>query len=82
MVIETRYRDVPWEEIENCYRGEKQARVKKIWNSFRGSPVRAVAPPESIGSDERGNGTACGGPFYLNELTGGYVCPHIAEIGD
>ena len=78
MILRTRYRDVPWEEIIRCYKMPFRAHLSKSqWEQLRGKPVQVITPHESA------VGFKCEGPFYRIANEGGNsVCPHIAEIGD
>lgn len=90
IVIETRYRDIPWEEAVKCYRLDSGAypvdkvtheeQVKHWDKRFRGKPVRIIAPPDMGPQWEH---VLCKGPFYrVDGLPRHMVCPHLAEIGD
>ena len=79
MIIHTRYRDIPWEQIEEGERHHRGAGIPGlIWEAEnRGKPVSIETPAR------RPSGyTACDGPHYHIAGTSDYVCPHIAEIGD
>lgn len=87
MIIETRYRDVPFQEAIKC--APRLSGVDSAdWEDLRGKPVRVIVPgrPRSIGSYFECEGpffTVDSGPFIRNgELVRYTVCPHIAEIGD
>jgi lysozyme family protein len=80
MIVQTRYRDIPWEEAGKCH--HDTARFRDEWERRRGQPIRIKTPAVPI--VER---PLCAGPFYV--LVGYIwkdrpvvVCPHIAEIGD
>ena len=82
LIIHTRYRDIDWQDIvAGLSRGELHRRVE--WESVRGKPVALEGPPVDAASRAQPN---CGGPFYrvINPIGDwpGYVCPHLAEIGD
>lgn len=78
MIVKTRYRDVPWEEIAAIH-APKMPQDSLDWESeMRGKPVmiRTPALPDDDG---------CGGPWF--RIVDGptkalWVCPHLAEIGD
>lgn len=79
MIIQTRYRDVPWDEIEPIHRQAGMSSDSLDWETEqRGRPVEIQTPawPDT---------DYCGGPFY--KVVKGphgamWVCPHLAEIGD
>lgn len=83
MIITTRYRDIPLEEIAaECKRPgyDISDSFRKRWESLRGTELRIVTPA----SESRVSG--CSGPWYrvlgdpeFPELA---VCHHLAEIGD
>lgn len=84
MIIATRYRDIPWEEVQvdRCRPGG--AMNKKRWGYWRGRAVEINVPGKPSVP-----GWVCEGPFYLTTRTSVLgasiaviVCPHIAEIGD
>ncbi len=81
MVIKTRFRDVPVEEITcrgvNC--------TEAYWNKTRGKPVMIETPAVKRAAVDT---TSCDGPFYLiyppmfdngSRVT---ACPHAIEVGD
>jgi hypothetical protein len=85
-ILQTRYRDVPWEEARACYKLSSAAYKRhpneaKRWDeNFRGKPVLVTTPPVE---NEQFEHVECDGPFYrLSEDPGKMVCVHIAEIGD
>lgn len=80
--IETRYRDISYEELRVAHPDAHC--TKKEWEPLRGKSARIrtaqVDPTEVIGKH-------CGGPFYdeIGKVSGdlqGVTCPHEAEIGD
>ena len=84
-IIKTRYRDVPWEEVKNCFIDRDDEGCHEYWeNNIRAKDLQVISPPV----DPIRNYGGCQGPHY--EITGktdyGFdkitVCPHIAEIGD
>lgn len=80
MIIQTRYRDIPWEEARKCQSSFTEE-SEPFWNKVRGRPVLIQTPATEGHSLE----VICGGPFYLRvpfDGRAGIVCPHIAEIGD
>ena len=79
MVFHTRYRDIPWSEIENAAGHHVGLEPpERTWENYhRGRPVSVITPP---GSPNHSYG--CTGPHYKIAWTADYVCPHIAEIGD
>ena len=84
MVIQTRYRDVPWEEVRDGFPQFLWAHESARWPKLRGTRVAFENKP-----DERFKSkTHCKGPFFrvidadVRDSINGYVCPHIAEIGD
>lgn len=85
MVIETRYRDIPFEEAVSCGTGFM---TPEGWEKRRGSVVRIRTPAVTRAQYNEFH-FKCDGPFYETLLAsrGGsnwrvLVCPHIAEIGD
>lgn len=75
MVIETRYRDIPFEEFVACAEKPGENAVQ-WWEVHRGQPVEILTPPCSVIN------FACDGPFYKVKGEPWAVCSHIAEIGD
>ncbi len=77
MIVETRYRDITSEELDELHPRSLFSNDGIDWESIRGKPVRIITPalPDR---------DACGGPFYWIEGRQGtaWVCPHLAEIGD
>jgi hypothetical protein len=79
MIIQTRYRDIPWEEARKCLHGGNEWRAE--WERCRGKPISIQVPETTAGA------ALCEGPFFI---VPGYqwegrkvaVCPHIVEIGD
>ena len=82
MIIRTRYRDVPWEEVKNCYPPVPPG-YEDFWEKCRGREIEILSGPIPI-SDIQSPEYGCGGPYYgVPTPSGGFVvCPHIAEIGD
>lgn len=84
MIIKTRYRDLPFEQILKCLTAEgvsivDNARNRAIWESFRGGPVSIITPAIK----PNGDCIRCDGPhFRIYQMSHSVVCPHIAEIGD
>lgn len=79
MIIETRYRDIPFKEAVKCEPRKSGKVYRDWWNSVRGKPISIKTPP--FFRDE-GSPIVCKEPQYV--VVGGVVavCPHIAEIGD
>lgn len=79
MIIETRYRDIPWEEARKHFHDGDAER----WSTIKGRPIRIITPASPEAQDR-----LCEGPFFTVvgriQLNGNgcCVCPHIAEIGD
>ena len=81
MKIQTRYRDVDWEEIEKAHGPQAHDRPD-WWAKLRGSQLVIETPPIV------GPPWSCREPHY--PIVGGHpfkdakacVCPHMAEIGD
>lgn len=75
MIIQTRYRDIPWEEIE------EHAAINpggaERWQVDRGRSLTIEVPCAALLNIQ-----VCDGPHYRISGTNYYVCPHIAEIGD
>lgn len=78
MIVQTRYRDIPWEEAVSCAAAGEEAMTSQAWEThYRGKPVLLAVP-----AVEARNFT-CAGPFFqLAEDRRIAVCPHIALIGD
>ncbi len=82
MIIQTRYRDIPYEQASSCLH-QASSRDRERWESeFRGWPVSIIVPAAPTVSTP-----LCGGPFFVvpNMTWEGRpiaICPHIAEIGD
>ncbi len=79
MIVKTRYRDIPFEEVVDGFSENERELARDKWDSMRGQPV-AFKTPADPGEREGG----CGGPYFKNTANVWplYVCPHIAEIGD
>ena len=89
MIIQTRYRDVPWEEVAEDYRPEYRQRFEEKWPRRRGIACYIQTPPVILDHLTR----RCQGPVYAlvdrdgKPILGIHgkpagVCPHICEIGD
>ncbi len=80
MIIQTRYRDLPWETIIQCYAPEwHTAKTRRIWEEERrGRPVMIEIPAV----EQPNTCFVCSGPFFQVTMQNRGVCPHIAEIGD
>ena len=91
MVIHTRYRDVPWEELPVWLL--RAGLSRSAWEGdYRGKPISLRTPPfpaGRVGPREMGH-EDCQGPFlpfapprmvhgWLGETC---ACPCVAEIGD
>ena len=82
MIIETKYRDIPWGEASQC---ASQANPESMswWNERRGKRLIIEVP----GGPPDDN-WLCQGPLYFvvdDKNRHGeryFVCPHCAEIGD
>lgn len=86
MIIKTRYRDIPQDEVNKCRTeaGRAAATPRDGVMTFRpGAPVNIETPGVSR-SELNAIYLACDGPFYFIAGTARKfaVCPHIAEIGD
>lgn len=90
MIIEIRYRDVPFDDIRDDIAPTRRAEYETLWTHLRARRVRILTPPTS----ERHCGHLCNGPFFIvvndddsvkyrgdNGRRVG-VCSHITEIGD
>lgn len=80
MIIETRFRDIAFEEIVNCHPDATLDR----WQMARGKPVMIEVPGMSAATWED---APCAGPYFKSNWVRpdgvrALVCPHIAEIGD
>ncbi len=84
VIIETRFRDIPWEDVSKCSRQPTEA-SRAWWEKRRGTAVKIITPSSSVIDRSQ---WACDGPVYtvVNDVTydkSHYgVCPHIALIGD
>lgn len=84
MIIQTRYRDIPFEEAKKC-QPKLQA---SAWDSLRGKAVTIEVPPQNMAGLQEQLGicsqqiykTADGKPVGYARAR--WVCAHIAEIGD
>lgn len=84
-VIETRYRDIPWEELRQAHKPERaMADHPEWWAKLRGKPVTIETPPldapASAECNEPHYRLAEGHPFISGR--GAIVCCHCVEIGD
>lgn len=85
MVIQTRYRDIPFEEAVKCQPiSATEPDAQSVWAKLRGGAVQIEVPANA----PRGL-CVCGGPFFWiypdTRNKEGYrfmACPHIADIGD
>ena len=80
MIVQTKYRDIPWEKYLECIQPEyyRNCNSNQWESNFRGKSIQILTPSVS-GSHV----WKCHGPFYaLAGKEGKAVCPHIAEIGD
>lgn len=84
MIVTTRYRDVDFEEVLKCVKGDTPQN-RAAWAKMCGQPVRITAPPvsEAIAAAQY-LVWKCRGPFYLTPALGpnSAICVHLAEIGD
>lgn len=85
MIIQTRYRDISWEEASACIVAP-QVETRQWWEGRRGQAMQIEAPPAANIRPERWK---CTGPWFdvvgeVHCIHGGVfaVCPHMAEIGD
>lgn len=82
MIIETRYRDIPYSEVLKCIPNSDGS--AEDWDrTCRGKPVRIQVP--AFGAPSPLSHFVCSGPlYYVHPVTSALagVCPHIAEIGD
>lgn len=85
MIVETRYRDIPWEDLAASH-GVGKNDHPEWWNKLRGTPVSIITP----GVDGRTITSRCtelhyqistGHPFIGSDRRT-WVCSHMAEIGD
>ncbi len=76
-IIQTRFRDLPWEEVDRACVPDGEGVNREKWERLRGKPVRIKVPeiPEALHFK-------CSGPFYETADEYAAVCVHIAEIGD
>lgn len=81
-VIQTRYRDISFEEASKCASPEFLNGINgpETWEKNRGRAISIETPPTDL-VDLRY--WSCRGPFYYIAGSNEYaVCPHLAEIGD
>jgi len=76
MILKTRYRDIPHGEIVDHFTGGSIPDVSD-WEPRRAMPVSVITPP----IPNRSPWFKCGQLFKIHDEEG-YVCEHIAEIGD
>ncbi len=88
-IIETRYRDIPWEEIADKFEPAERAYFAMVWPKRRGVRISIQTPP-FVPTDHV---LICKGPFYRVVDASGKqlksernkslsVCTCVAEIGD
>jgi len=85
VIIQTRYRDISFEELRRVHDAMfySSARVGD-WSEKRGKLINVETPPipeEQLDPNAR----KCGERWYRivsGVFQGNWVCPHIAEIGD
>ena len=94
MIIQTRYRDIPFEEARKCA-GPNSIAILDVntarakWEKRRGK-VMTIQTPQTIDSRRNNSKCACDGPWYRVlsidgrdiSLLGAIACTHLAEIGD
>jgi hypothetical protein len=81
-VIQTRYRDIPWSEIQKAH-SPRAYDSPEWWEKLRGQPVSIELPPRGPIGDrcsEPHYRVSTGHPFLEGKSC--FVCPHLAEIGD
>lgn len=84
MIIETRYRDIDFEQVMECFRSHMDTPSnRQKWRRWRGQAITIQAPATT---EEQWAHFKCSGPHFrvmtpqVGRNSG--VCPHIAEIGD
>ena len=81
MIIKTRYRDVPAEEVLVSHPNDRLAdKFPDFWKKHRGKEIEIICEPHKLEESDRDD--LCGGPWYIINGTSDAVCPHLAEIGD
>lgn len=81
MLLHTRYRDIPWEEVLAVHPHSEGKR--ELWESLRGKAIQVQTPGVDVIE-----GPNCREPHYpifpfeWRDRARLNVCPHIAEIGD
>lgn len=79
MIVKTRYRDIPWKEVDESHRPYLREPEIERWNrEYRGRVIEVITEPLVP------NWTAkCLGPVFrlANDPTS-IICAHLAEIGD
>lgn len=78
-MVETKFRDVPWEVIESHFK-HTPPNAKELWNKVRGQPVTLTG--EKIVFENARGETIIG--WYVLPNPGEIVtaCSECAEIGD
>lgn len=85
VIVYTRYRDIPWEELASAH-GIREGDHPEWWERLRGQPVEIMTPGvpgEQLTTrcTELHYQVASGHPF-IGEDRRTWVCSHCAEIGD
>lgn len=83
MIVETRYRDLPWEEIVDHFTDQARPTKPEWEENFRGRQV-IIRLPGYSNDGPPPKLFKCQGPLFavIHALRTGAVCQHIAEIGD
>ena len=80
MIIRTRYRDVPFEEIQKIFGPDI---IRSNWERLRGTEVEIITPGHEVSPI---NEFTCGCKWIYSKAhptrKNGAVCPCVAEIGD
>ena len=83
MIIATRYRDIPWEEIVAAH-GFKDGDHAEWWEKLRGKPIQLITPAtaEKFPRCNLPHFQISGGHPFIGKDKRTFVCGHLAEIGD
>lgn len=78
MIVRTRFRDIPWEEIDRACVPDDEPVDRGKWDRLRGTPVAIRTPPVPAAANFK-----CNGPFYqLAADEDSAVCLHLVDLGD
>lgn len=78
MIVQTRYRDIPWEEVQRLHHMMPHGgKGPEDWERNRGRQISIATPARQAVIE-------CGAAHFdvVGEPVPRWACSHIAEIGD